>query len=181
MVVLLGAQVRILPPQVGSSPPYEILLGCAEVTAGLLLVIPRTAVLGALLATVDLTQVLILDLTFQIPLKIWAFHLLLMGVVLLAPHTVRLARFFVSDRGAALTRVRLFRSRRALSVALAAQLLLGAWLAGSQVHQAWTLWDTIGQPGPKPPLYGMWNVVEFSTDGQDQPPSLADGCNEIRR
>ncbi|WP_371652022.1 DoxX family protein [Streptomyces mirabilis] len=164
----------VLWAQVGSSPPYEILLGCAEVTAGLLLVIPSTAVLGALLAMVALAQVLVLDLTFQIPLKIWAFQLFLMSLVLLAPHAVRLTRFFVSDRGAALTRVRLFRSRRALSVTLAAQLFLGAWLAGSQVHQAWTLWDTIGQLGPKPPLYGMWNVVEFSTDGRDQPPLTTD-------
>ena len=168
--------LNVLWSQVGSSQPYEILLGCAEVTAAVLLLVPRTAILGALLASVELTQVLILNVTYQVPLKIFTFHLLLLALILLAPHAVRLVGFFVTDRGVGpLRRPQLFRTRRAVSLALAVQILFGAWLAGSQVHEEWKLWDSIGTSGPKPPLYGIWNVAEFSLDGHDRPPLTTDG------
>jgi uncharacterized membrane protein YphA (DoxX/SURF4 family) len=167
--------LNVLWSQVGSSQPYEILLGCAEVTAGLLLVIPRTALLGALLAAVEMTQVLILNATYQVPLKIFTFHLVLLSLILVAPHAVRLAKFFVSDQDIGpVARPQLFHTRRALSLALAGQLLFGVWLVTSQVHEEWKLWDTIGAAGPKPPLYGIWNVVKFASDGRDSPPVATD-------
>ncbi|MEU4951975.1 DoxX family protein [Streptomyces lavendulae] len=169
------SMLNVLWSQVGSSPAYEILLGCAEVTAGLLLVVPRTAMLGALLASVELTQVLVLNFTYQVPLKIFTFHLILLSLLVLAPQAKRLAAFFVSDRAVAASKhPPLFRARRAARIALAAQILVGAWFVGSQVHGSWNLWDTIGSSGPKPPLYGIWNVTDFSLDGSDRPPLATD-------
>ncbi|MFF0226415.1 DoxX family protein [Streptomyces sp. NPDC004629] len=169
------AMLNVLWSQVGSSQPYEILLGCAEVTAGLLLVVPRTAMLGALLASVELTQVLILNATYQVPLKIFTFHLLLLSLFVLAPYGVRLVKFFVLNQSVGpFARPPLFQARRAAHLALAAQLLVGAWLVGSQVHEEWKLWDSIGSSGPKPPLYGIWNVTSFSSDGRDRPPLVND-------
>ncbi|MFJ1561533.1 DoxX family protein [Streptomyces mirabilis] len=169
------AMLNVLWSQVGSSQPYEILLGCAEVTAGLLLVVPRTAMLGALLASVELTQVLILNATYQVPLKIFTFHLLLLSLFIVAPYAVRLAKFFVLNQSVSPpSRPALFRTRRAVHLALAAQLLFGAWLVGSQVHEEWKLWDSIGSSGPKPPLYGIWDVTSFSSDGRDRPPLVND-------
>ncbi|WP_416957413.1 DoxX family protein [Streptomyces sp. Agncl-13] len=165
------AMLNVLWSQVGSSQPYEILLGCAEVTAGLLLVVPRTALLGSLLASVELTQVFILNAAYQVPLKIFTFHLLLLSLFVLAPHVVRLVKFFVlNQRVGPAARPPLFQARRAAHLALAAQLLVGAWLVGSQVHEEWNLWDSIGSSGPKPPLYGIWNVTSFSSDGHHLPP-----------
>ncbi|ATL33106.1 hypothetical protein KY5_8088c [Streptomyces formicae] len=166
---------NVLWTQVGSSQPYEILLGCAEVTAGLLLVVPRTALLGALLAAIEMTQVLVLNFTYQVPVKLFTFHLLLLSLILVAPHAMRLAAFFVSDQGVGpVARPQLFRTRRALRLALAGQLLFGGWLAASQVHEDWKRWDVVGTSGPKPPLYGIWNVVKFTSDGQDRPPLTTD-------
>ena len=167
--------MNVLWSQVGSSPLYEVLLGCAEVTAGLLLVIPRTALLGALLAAVELTQVLVLNIAYEVPLKIFTLHLLGLALLLVAPDAVRLARVLFSDRGVGpVTRPAAWLTARGAHVALVAQLLVGLWLAGSQVHREWTLWNAIGVPGPKPPLYGIWDVTEFSMDGQVRPPLTTD-------
>ncbi|WP_447041569.1 hypothetical protein [Streptomyces sp. DSM 118878] len=166
---------NVLWTQVGSSQPYEILLGCAEVTAGLLLVVPRTALLGALLAAIEMTQVLVLNFAYQVPVKLFTFHLLLLSLILVAPHAMRLATFFVSDQGVGpLARPRLFRTSKAMRLALAGQLLFGVWLAASQAHEDWKRWDVVGTSGPKPPLYGIWNVVKFTSDGQDRPPLTTD-------
>ncbi|GAA4818582.1 DoxX family protein [Streptomyces ziwulingensis] len=167
--------MNVLWTQVGLSQPYEILLGCAEVCAGFLLIFPRTTTLGALLALVEMTQVFILNLAYDVPLKILTFHLLLLAAVLLAPDASRLARFFVSDREVGpSTQPPLARGRRASRIALCAQIVFGLWLAGSQVHQDWKLWNQIGDPGPKPPLYGLWDVTAFTRDGKDLPPRIDD-------
>jgi len=38
----------------GASTPYQVFAGCAEIAAGVLLVSPRTAALGALIALADM-------------------------------------------------------------------------------------------------------------------------------
>ncbi|GAT12064.1 hypothetical protein [Mycolicibacterium novocastrense] len=83
--------VSVLWLQVGSSYPYEILLGSAEVLAGTLLFVPRTATLGALLSLLGMGQVFVLNMTFDVPVKILSFHLVLMSLVLLAPQVRELA------------------------------------------------------------------------------------------
>jgi uncharacterized membrane protein YphA (DoxX/SURF4 family) len=48
---------------IGASPSYEICVGCAEILGGILLIFPRTAMLGALVAFPDMTQVFLLNMT----------------------------------------------------------------------------------------------------------------------
>lgn len=71
--------------QVGSSHPYEMALGAVEVIAGLLLFVPRTAVLGTMLSLASMAQVFLMNMTFDVPVKLLSFHLLLISLVLLAP------------------------------------------------------------------------------------------------
>jgi uncharacterized membrane protein YphA (DoxX/SURF4 family) len=160
---------------VGASPAYEIFTGCAELLGGVLLIAPRTALLGALISLADMTQVFMLNMTYDVPVKLLSFHLLLMAVFLLTPDLPRLANLFLLNR-AALPRVqaRLFGTARANRIALAAQLILGAWLVGLGAYQGIDGWKTFGGGSPKPILYGIWNVEEFSVDDQIRPPLLTD-------
>ncbi len=84
--------------QVGSSHPYEMALGAVEVIAGLLLFVPRTAVLGTMLSLASMAQVFLMNMTFDVPVKLLSFHLLLISLVLLAPYLDRLLDFFVRQR-----------------------------------------------------------------------------------
>jgi uncharacterized membrane protein YphA (DoxX/SURF4 family) len=52
-----------------ASQPYEIFVGCAEVLGGILLILPQTTTLGALICMVDMTQVFILNMTYDVPVK----------------------------------------------------------------------------------------------------------------
>jgi hypothetical protein len=90
----------VLWSSVGSSPHYETFAGCAEILGGVLLFIPRTTVLGALVCLADMIQVFTLNMTYDVPVKQLSFHLMLMSLVLLAPDLQRLANFFLLDRAA---------------------------------------------------------------------------------
>src|SRR5580704_7692442 len=135
---------------IGASPAYEMFAGCAEVLGGLLLILPRTTTLGALVAMADMTQIFMLNMTYDIPVKLFSFHLLLMSVLLLAPEFERLADFFFRNRTAGpSTQAELFRTRRANRISLAAQIILGLWVIGNNVYGGWVGWHTFGGGHPR--------------------------------
>ncbi len=165
----------VLWNSMGSAPAYEIFTGCAEVVAGLLLIVPRTATFGALISLAAMIQVFMLNMTYDVPAKLLAFHLILLSCFLLAPDVPRLVRFLLLSRTTSLsTQAQLFRSVRANRIALAAQIIFGLWLVGVSCHYCWGFWNTRGGGRPLPPLYGIWEVKQMSIDEQPRPPLLTD-------
>ncbi|MFC6012738.1 DoxX family protein [Nocardia lasii] len=167
--------MSMLWTQVGSSPAYEIALGAAEVLAGLLLFWPRTATLGAMVAVISMAQVFLLNLTFDVPVKMLSGHLLLMGLVLLAPQARRMMNFLVLERDSTpAVQPPLFTSSRANRWAAAVQVALGLWISVGLIDAGMQSWREYGGGAPKPELYGIWEVGEFSVDGTALPPLTTD-------
>jgi hypothetical protein len=165
----------VLWNQVGAAPIYEILLGCAELLGGLLLLLPRTATLGAMLSLVSLAQVFVLNMTYDVPVKLLALHLMLLSIVVLAPEVPRLIRMLVLDRVTGpSTQPQPFRSPWGKRVAVLTQLALGIWVLIGVTHMNWTIWTHGGGGTPKPPLYGIWAVTEFTQNGAALPPLTTD-------
>jgi uncharacterized membrane protein YphA (DoxX/SURF4 family) len=160
---------------VGASPAYEIFAGSAETLGAILLIIPRTATLGALVCLADLTQVFALNMTYDVPVKLFSFHLILFSLFLLAPEARRFMNFFFSDRAVAPSaQPPLFRTRQANRLGLVLQVLFGLYLAGMNVYGSVQSWREYGGGRQKPSLYGIWNVDEMSVDGQVRSPLLTD-------
>ena len=160
---------------VGVSPAYEIFAGCAEVLGAVLLVLPRTALLGALIGLADMTEVWMLNMSYDVPVKLFSFHLILLCLFLLAPDFRRLTDFAVRGRAVGpSSQPQLFNTRRANRIALCAQIMLGLWLLLTNVRLGPVLWNTYGNGRPKSPLYGIWNVDELSIDGQIRSALLTD-------
>jgi hypothetical protein len=160
---------------VGASRPYEMFAGSAELAAGILLFVPALSTLGALICLADTIQVFALNMTFDVPVKLLAFHLILMSLVLLAPEASRLANVLVLNRTAGPSaRPTLVRARRAMRIAVALQLVFGAYLVGLYLYGDARRWKQAGGGAPKPPLYGIWNVDEMSIDGHTRSPLVTD-------
>jgi hypothetical protein len=160
---------------IGASPAYETFTGCAEMLGGLLLLVPRTTLFGALIFLADTVQVFMLNMTYDVPVKLLSFHLVLMALFLLAPDLPRLANLFFLNRPAGpSTEPQLFGTRRGNRIALAVQILFGIWLVALGAYGGWAEWHTLGGGRAKSPLYGIWNVEQLWIDGQLRPPLLTD-------
>ena len=171
----------VLWASIGASRSYEIFVGLAETAGGVLLFVPQLALLGALITLADVVEVFMLNMTYDVPVKLFSFHLILMALFLLAPDARRLANVIVFDRRAEPSaRPRLFSSRTAWRAAVAAQIVFGVYLLGVNVYGARRSWYAYGGGAAKSPLYGIWNVDELSNDGQPRPPLLTD-TNRWRR
>jgi hypothetical protein len=157
----------VLWSSIGASQSYEIFAGAAETLGGILLLAPRTVTLGALICLADMTQVFMLNMTYDVPVKLFSFHLILFSLFLLAPEANRLLAFFFSDRAIGPSRqAPLFCSARANRVAVAIQVAFGLYLIGMGIYSGMDAWKTYGGGAPKSALYGIWNVDEMSVDGQ---------------
>ena len=165
----------VLWSSVGSSPPYEIFAGCAEILAGILLCSSRTTTFGALICLADMIEVFVLNMTYDVPVKLFAFHLIVMSALLLAPEFSRIAGFFFLDRAVERSRQpRLFSSLRANRIALFAQAAFGFLLLAANLWSAREAWFKYGGGQAKSPLYGIWDVTLSLVDGQPRAPLLAD-------
>ena len=172
----------LLWASIGASPAYEIFTGCAEMLGGILLLVPRTTMLGAMICLAAMTHVFVLNMTYDIGLKQISFHLILLALLLLAPDLPRLANFLFGDRPAeASKQAQLFRTRRANRVALVVQIVCGVYLIGMQTSANWNYWYAAGSGSPRSALYGVWNIDPLSIDGEARPAVLIDYDRRWRR
>jgi uncharacterized membrane protein YphA (DoxX/SURF4 family) len=167
----------------GSSTPYQVFTGVAEVAAGLFLLTPQTTPLGALIALADMILVWILNMTYDVGLKQISFHLVVLSLYLLWPDLRRLANVLVFDRPApASTHPPLFATARANRIALWAQVAFGLYLLAVFTTVARGYYYGPGGGGePKSPLYGIWNIDELWVDGEVRPASVNDYDRQWRR
>ncbi|MGP9845191.1 hypothetical protein [Brachybacterium sp. 107] len=83
---------------VAFSPLFQVLGGVAEAGAALALLWRRSVPLGALIAAADMSLVLVLNIGYDVPVKLIATILLVMSILVLIPWMPRLARAFI-DQG----------------------------------------------------------------------------------
>ncbi len=82
----------------GFSTPYNVFTGLVEAGAGFLLLFRRTVTAGALLAVAAMANVAAINFSYDVHVKHWSSHLLLLGVFLLAPDLRRLADLLLLNR-----------------------------------------------------------------------------------
>jgi hypothetical protein len=159
----------------GASRAYNVFTGAAEMLGGLLLITRRTTLLGALVSAAVMGNVFMLNMSYDVPVKLYSFHLLAMAVFLTLPDLRRLADLFLFNRRVEPARFSPLFEKRAFhrgALAFRAALLLGAAaFALSASYQGAT---QFGDLAPRPPLHGLWEVDEFEMDGKVLPPLLTD-------
>lgn len=82
----------------GYSDTYKIFMGLSEITAGFLLLFRRTAVLGALMSIAVTTNIVLVNFSFDVPVKLMSSHLLFFSILILLPSVKVLLEFFILQR-----------------------------------------------------------------------------------
>ncbi|QFP78557.1 hypothetical protein [Deinococcus sp. AJ005] len=100
LTVPLGemSPMGLLWRSVAFSPLYEVMGGVAEAVAGTLLLFRRTSLPGALLGAGVLAYVFLLNLSFDVPVKLYSLHLLLFSLLTLTPFLPRLSALLLNSR-----------------------------------------------------------------------------------
>jgi len=158
----------------GSSTAYTIITGCVELSGGLLLILPRTMLLGSLVSLIAMTQVFILNMCYDVPVKLLSFHMVLGAVFLLAPQLRRLADVFVLNRRVGPARnTPLFNRKRLNLAVIVFQLVFGLYVFEINLREVISEYKTYYLE-PNPPLFGIYTVEDYSVNGKSRPPLLTD-------
>lgn len=167
--------MAVLWSSIGAAPGYEIFVGCAEVVAGVLLFLPRTTLFGSLVALMCAIGVFALNMTYDVPVKLFSFHLILLSLLLLAPNLRRLFEFFIAHRTvAAAAEPPIGQSMRVQRHWVIGQLVFGVYLLLVHGYGSIKSWNTRGGGAPQSPLFGIWAVDESIVNGDVRPPLLTD-------
>ncbi|MEP6764437.1 MAG: hypothetical protein ABJB66_09015 [Gemmatimonadaceae bacterium] len=160
---------------IGSSAPYEIFIGFAEVFAGALLFWPRTMLFGLLVTLMDAIGIFALNMTYDVPVKLFSFHLILFSLVLLAPNLRTLYSWFYLQKAAEPVREpQMGKTPQSHQRWTAAQVTFGVLAAISALIGSAKSWNVYGGGAPRPPFYGIWAVQQSVVDGVEQLPLLTD-------
>ncbi|MFE6861545.1 DoxX family protein [Nocardia sp. NPDC057668] len=163
--------MEVLWSQVGVSPVYESVLGATEILCGVLLLIPRTAAAGALATAFGGAQIWILNMTYDVPVKILSFNILLMALALAAPEARRIATVFLGNATGPSTAPRAGGTVRQRRVVATLQIVLLLWLLIAGTAKGAVSWQ---QRQDTPELYGIWEVATFVRDGESIAPLVGD-------
>lgn len=173
-----SSPMMLLWTLMGLNPGYQMICGAAETTAGLLILCRRTALLGALVAGFVLSNVVLYDYFFDVPVKIYATHLLLMALVVVVPDLRSLFSYFwlhqpvppmdswvppASRRG---SRIAIL----AVEIAVVAMALGYRSYSEASDRLKWTVHKRNTSP-----FTGQWHVESARQNGQPKPLLTPDG------
>lgn len=143
------------------SPAYNWFAGGLELAGALLLLFRRTVALGAFLTLAAMTQVVLLNFCYDVPVKTLAVHLWLAALVLLWPALRRLLTVLTTADAPIVT----IQRRRLRLAAVPAHVAFVAVVLGTQLRGL-SAFKAAFLGGTPPSLSGAWQVEHFVRDGQ---------------
>ena len=159
----------------GASYAYNVFAGIAEMGSGFLLFFRRTVTLGALASIAVLLNVVMINFAYDVPVKLYSSHLLLMAVFLLAPDLKRFLNAFYFNRAIPPANLGAWPATREYRIQLG--VLKTAFVALGVLSPLWDSWKISKQYGStasRPALYGIWEVDSFLRGRESIPPLVGD-------
>jgi len=160
----------------GHSEGFNLIVGFFEALGGFLLIPRRTQTFGAFVAAGVMFQVFLMNMFFDIPVKIFSFHLLLMALFIFSTDTHRFINIFIKNKAAQVyefynpIKDKLYH-KIIFWFKLCAVVTLVGFMSYNGYSQERGLY---GDKREKPPFYGIWEVDSFSINQEKRPPLLTD-------
>jgi hypothetical protein len=159
----------------GYSTSYNYFTGFAELLAGVLLLFRRTTTIGALVCLGVMANVFMINMGYDVPVKLLSFNTILMSLFLLWKDGIRLAAFFVLNKAIPSSNIALPYSNRKLKAGLlAVKFIFILFIVGMTLKEALDVRKQYGDKAPKPPLYGIYYTSTFVRNRDTLPPLETD-------
>jgi hypothetical protein len=147
-----------------ASPAYTVFGGAGELLGGLLIAFRRTALAGALVVAAVMTNVAMLNLCYDVCVKLFSLHVVAVALLLIYLDRQRLVALVGAPVPAA-TYAPLFTSRKAHRLAIVVQAAALVVAVGYHFHMAYKSWHAV----PSSPLAGAYRVARVVKDRVAQP------------
>lgn len=153
----------------GASRSYNYFGGLLEVIGGGLLLFRKTSTIGALLTIATLLNVLMLNIGYVVFVKLWAFHYILLSILIMSNDLGRLYQLFILHKQASLTIVPpALRLKRFPWVMHGLKLSLIIYMVFYQIKSGRESSEYKGS------FYGIYNIDSLYINNQLSPPLLTD-------
>lgn len=122
----------------GASRSYTFVLGLLEAIGGTLLLFRKTKTFGALFAMTVMLNVVLLNFTYDVPVKIYSTHLVLLCVFILSYDWIRLWHFFLNHQTEKLEYNKLHLKKKWMQISLRIiKILLIVVVFYNNIHDYW--------------------------------------------
>ncbi|WP_378182707.1 DoxX family protein [Aquimarina sp. SS2-1] len=159
----------------GFSKGFNVFVGFMEVLGGLLLIPRRTQTLGSFIIIGVMTQVAMMNFCYDIPVKLFSVHLILMALVIFTTDH-RFLRVFVKNKAAeAYHYYHPIKSAKYHKVIFWMKSIGICILVGFISFNFYTTESHRGNDRKKPLLYGIWEASYFVKNGDTLQPLITDG------
>ena len=167
-----SSPMGILWTFMAASVPYTFFGGLMETLGGVLLFWRRTSTLGALICIAVMSNVVMLNFCYDVPVKLYSAHILLMACVIVLPDARRLLDVLLLHRAVA---PRELRPPPMAGPRMRVALLVGKYVfvASAVASQIVMCMGDSRMSNQKHELYGVYEVEEFSRNGSVEEATLA--------
>ncbi len=171
-----SSPMRLMWNFMGYSTPYNIFIGILEAGAGFLLLFRRTRLIGALISIAVLSNIVMLNFCYDVPVKIHSIILFLMAVFIAAPDAKRLCLFFFNKAVTPVDKPKAEYNKWWLTPVLSMVnfciIVIVLYIKAGPTWRQYTSHDNNGFT--KTPLFGIYNVKTFVKNKDILQPLITD-------
>ena len=159
----------------GYSTVYNAFTGTIEVLAGVLIIFRKTSLIGALIAVAAMGNVVMMNIAYDVPVKLHAIHLLLMAMFIAAPFAGRLRSLFISNAATYIQAPRLIFEYKRNSLIAGGMILLSTLLLYSNLQRTRLKYSVYGDGAfQNTPLFGIYKINRFVKNRDTLLPLITD-------
>jgi len=171
-----SSPMRLMWTFMGASQTYTVFAGAAEVLAGILLIFRKTRTFGALMVVGVMFNVFMMNMSYDIPVKLFSFQLVVMGLWVASADLGRLTAVLITQKNSLPPSGHqpLFTRPWPHRILIGMQLVLIGYILYLDISYDVKSQKTYGADRPKTTLYGIYEVEKFVKNGQTLPPLVTD-------
>ncbi len=144
------------------SDTYTRFSGYAEIIAGVLLLFRQTSMFGALMTIAVMFNIFMMNMSYDIPVKLYSGLYAVMGGYILAPDLKRALNFFILNKNVPPKVFTPYFTKQKLKTSIiVTKVLVVGFLFYTNINRAVEGQKRWGKDSPKSALHGIYEVKEF--------------------